>query len=294
MQEVAEREADERRHEDSLTDHELDAIEHHVPIRAVAIFEVIRREGRIELHRPLAALAMSGVLAGLALGLSILAQGLLRSHLPDTGWRPLVEGFGYSFGFLIVILGQMQLFTENTIKAVCPVLDEFSGAMALLLVRLWGVVLVSNIVGAVAMGGVLWLTRGHQPEVFAAMRAISVHALSYGFGETLLRGVGAGWLVAALVWMMPNAGDARAFVIVVVTWLIAIAGFAHIVAGATEASLLWFAGEVGAVVALAGFLLPAALGNLLGGAVFFTILAWVQIRSELKGEGAEMARIFRS
>lgn len=291
--EVALREADEKRHADSLTEHELEAIEDHVQIRAVAIFEVIRREGKTELHRPAAALLMSGLVAGMALGLSVHAQGLLRARLPDADWRPLIDGFGYSFGFLIVILGQMQLFTENTIKAVCPVLDDLRGRMLLRLGRLWLLVLLANVAGAVATGAALWLTRGYQPEVWAAMRAISHHALSYGAGETFLRAVAAGWLVAALVWMMPNADGARPLVIVAITWLIAASELAHVVAGATEASLLWFAGEVETGRALAGFLLPAALGNLAGGTVLFTILAWVQIRTELKGEGAAVAEGLR-
>lgn len=285
--------ADEGKHEDSLTDHEMQAIEDHAPIRAVAIFESIRREGRMELHRPANALTMSGFVAGLAIGLSVLSEGLLRTHLPPADWRPLVENLGYSVGFLIVILGQMQLFTENTIKAVCPVLDDTSPAMLARLARLWGLVLGSNVAGAATFGAVLWLTQHYQPEVWNAMRDISRHAVGFGWGETLLRGVGAGWLVAALVWIMPNAGDGRASVIIVITYLIALADFAHVVAGATEASLLVLAGDLGALQAIGGFLLPALIGNLLGGSVFFTILAWVQIRTELAGEETDLVSRFR-
>lgn len=285
--------ADEDKHEDSLTDHEMEAIEDHTPIRAVAIFESIRREGRMALYRPTSALAMSGFVAGLALGLSVLFEGLLRSYLPPADWRPLVENFGYSIGFLIVILGQMQLFTENTIKAVCPVLDDPSPGMVMRLARLWGLVLGTNLAGAAVFGATLWLTQDYQPEVWQAMRDISLHAVDYGWGEIVLRGIGAGWLVAALVWMMPNAGDARALVIIVMTYLIALADFAHVIAGMTEASLLVLSGNLGLVAAVAGFLLPATIGNLLGGAVFFTILTWVQIRTELQGEDADLVKAFR-
>lgn len=285
-----ERHAEEDKHEDSLTDHEMQAIEDHAPIRAVAIFESIRREGRMELHRPATALVMSAYVAGLALGLSVLSEGLLRTHLPDVKWRPLVENVGYSVGFLIVILGQMQLFTENTIKALCPVLDDTSPAMVARLVRLWGIVLLANVAGAATFGAVLWMTQGFQPEVFTAMRDISLHAASFGWGEIVLRGIGAGWLVATLVWIMPNAGDNRAPIIILITYLIALADFAHVVAGTTEAALLVLAGDLGALSAIGGFLLPALIGNLLGGSVFFTILAWVQIRTELAGEEAQIAR----
>ena len=286
--------ADEEKHEDTLTESEIEAIEDHAPIRPVAIFESIRREGRMELHRPNVSLLLSGYVAGLALGLSVLSEALLRTHLPEAEWRPLVENFGYSFGFLIVILGQMQLFTENTIKAVCPVLDAPSSDMLARLMRLWTLVLVSNLAGAATFGAVLWFTRSYQPEVWEAMRDISLHAMDPGWGETMMRGVGAGWLVAALVWMMPNAGDGRALVIVGMTYLIALADFAHVVAGTTEASLLVFSGDLGLPSALGGFVLPALIGNLLGGTVFFTILAWGQIRTELAGEGDPLMQPFRN
>lgn len=288
-----ERQAQEEKHKASLTDHEMEAIEDHTPIRAVAIFEAIRREGRMELHRPFNALAASGFVAGVALGLSVLSLGLLRSLLPVTDWRPLLESFGYSVGFLIVILGQMQLFTENTIKAVCPVLDDPSRAMLFRLMRLWALVLGFNMAGAGTFGAVLWMTQNYQPEVWSAMREISLHAVSFGWGETVLRGIGAGWLVAALVWMTPNAGDSRASVIVLITYLIAVADFSHVVAGTTEVSLLVLSGDLGALRAAGGYLLPAAIGNFLGGTVFFTILAWVQIRTELQGEEGGIVEAFR-
>ncbi len=268
-----------------LEAHEIETIEDQAPIRAVAIFEAIRREGRAELDRPAGALAMSGFVAGLALGLSVLAEGLLRRHLPASDWRPLIESLGYSVGFVVVILSQMQLFTENTIKAVCPVLDEFSGRMILRVLRLWGLVLGANLAGATVFGIVLFTTRGYQPEVWTAMHAVAAEALAHDAGETLLRGVGAGWLIAALVWMMPNAGDAKTAVIVLMTYLVGLAGFAHVVAGTVEAAILVLAGDRTLAAATAGFLLPAVCGNVLGGTVFFTVLTWVQIRTEFKGRG---------
>lgn len=269
-------------HNEALTTRERDALAEQEPMRAVAIFESIRREGRTELNRPLEALTMSGLVAGLALGFSVLAQALIHAQLPDTDWRILIDGFGYCFGFLLVILGQLQLFTENTIKAVCPVLDRPTLAVAARVARLWALVLGSNVAGAAAFGAALWLTRTSQPAIWEAVGELSRHALAHGFGETLLRGVGAGWLMAALVWMLPNAGGARSLVVVVVTYVIVLAGFSHVVAGATEAAVLVLMGERSLASALGGYILPSALGNLLGGTVLFTVLVWVQIRNELK------------
>ncbi len=273
----------EARQSGKLEDHEIENIEDQAPIRAVAIFEAIRREGRTELDRPVSALTASGFVAGIALGLSVLAQGLFRRHLPDTEWRPLIESLGYSVGFLVVILSQMQLFTENTIKAVCPVLDEFCGRMIRRLLRLWGLVLGANLAGAITFAIVLFATRTYQPAIWTAIHEIAREGVGFGVSETLLRGIGAGWLIAALVWMMPNAGDAKSFVIVLMTYLVALAGFAHVVAGTVEATIVVLAGDRSAVSVISGFVFPAAIGNVLGGTVFFTVLTWVQIRNEFLG-----------
>ncbi|WP_121062621.1 formate/nitrite transporter family protein [Chachezhania antarctica] len=269
-------------HDEALTSQEQDALEDQAPIRAVAIFEAIRREGRTELYRPLGALAMSGLVAGMAMGFSVLLQSLLRSHLPDTEWRPLIDSFGYCFGFLLVILGQLQLFTENTIKAVCPVLDHPSLTVFLRLGRLWSIVLVTNVVGAACFGAALWLSKDVQPEIWQTAYELSQKAVSYGFTETLLRGIGAGWLVAALVWMRPTTGSVQPMIIVLITYVIALAGFTHVVAGTTEAAFLVLEGDRTVGEAVFGYIVPAMLGNLLGGSLIFTMLVWVQIRNELR------------
>lgn len=273
-----------KKHEDVLTDNEIDAIERHSPIRAVAIFEVIRRDGEQELDRPPSALALSGLIAGLALGLSVLSEALFRQYLPDAGWRPLVENLGYSVGFLIVILGQMQLFTENTITAVCPVLDTRRLRFLMRLLRLWAIVLAANLVGASLFGLILHATRGYQPETWQAVVELSDHALGFGWVETMLRGVGAGWLIAVLVWTMPNAEEAKPYIIILITYLIALADFSHVVAGTVEAAVVVLAGHVTVADAVTGFVVPSLIGNLLGGTVFFTLLAWAQIRTELLDE----------
>lgn len=270
-----------RKHEAPFEDHELEEIESRAPARAPVIFETIRRMGDEELQRPTSSLLVSGLLAGVALGLSVLAEGLLRRHLPDTEWRPLVENFGYTIGFLVVILGQLQLFTENTITAVCPVLDAPRPRIFVALLRLWGLVLIANVAGASIFGVLLHITSPMQPEVWTAILDLSRHALDFGWFETMTRAIGAGWLIALLVWVMPNAANSKPVMIIIITYLIALADFSHIVAGTTEAMIVVLAGEIAPGEALVDFMLPAFIGNLLGGSVFFTFLAWAQIRVEL-------------
>jgi formate/nitrite transporter FocA (FNT family) len=258
--------------------HEIEAVQ---PIRAPVIFEAIRRQGKEELDRPVSSLALSGLVAGITLGLSVLSEAILRSMLPDVGWRPLVENLGYSIGFLAVILGQMQLFTENTITAVCPVLDEPRLAVWGRLFRLWSIVFSTNILGAILFAWVLPLSGALSPEVKAAFLELSEHALSFSWNETMLRGIGAGWLIATLVWVMPNAHDGKVAIIILITYLIALADFSHVIAGTTEAATLVIAGQLSAWDAGWNFVLPALIGNVIGGTVLFTLLTWGQIRTEL-------------
>jgi formate/nitrite transporter FocA (FNT family) len=221
------------------------------------------------------------MVAGFAIGFSLLGEALLRIHLPDAPWRPLVENFGYSIGFLIVILGQMQLFTENTITPVCSVLETPTRTMMNCLARIWSVVFLSNVVGATGFAGFVLWSGAFDPELLAAMLDISDHATGFGWWETVTRGIIAGWLIAALVWLMPSLQGARALVIILITWLIALGDFAHVVAGSAEAMLLALEGAKSFEQATLGFIVPAFLGNVLGGSALFTILVWGQIRAEM-------------
>src|SRR5512142_606227 len=114
--------------------------------RAAVVYEAIRREGEDELRRPSSALFWSGLAAGLSMGFSFVAESLLRAGLPDTPARPLIAKLGYSVGFLIVILGRQQLFTENTLTPILPLLQEKSLKAFLNVLRLWAVVLLANLV----------------------------------------------------------------------------------------------------------------------------------------------------
>src|SRR4051794_6088683 len=115
-------------------------------ISAQVVHEAIRFEGEEELDRPTPALFWSGLAAGLTMGLSLAAHGLLRAAAADMPWRTLVESFGYTLGFVFVVAGRQQLFTENTLTPVLPVLRDWSRLPDL--ARLWTVVLLANLVGA--------------------------------------------------------------------------------------------------------------------------------------------------
>src|ERR1700751_607017 len=130
-----------------ITEREAEHVEERASPRTPVIYEVVRRLGEEEMARPAISLWWSGVAAGLSISFSLLAQAILQTHLPDAPWRPLVSSLGYSVGFIMVVLARQQLFTENTITAVLPVMAEFNLDNIWKLGRMWGIVLLANFAG---------------------------------------------------------------------------------------------------------------------------------------------------
>lgn len=245
--------------------------------------EVIRLEGERELERSTGALAWSGLAAGLAMGFSLVAQGVLHHGLPDAPWRPLVSSLGYSAGFLIVILGSQQLFTENTLRVIVPLLSRRDGATLGNVARLWVVVLAANLVGALVFAWIAARTELFDAGTRHAFTELSRMAMEPDFGLTLLRGIFAGWLIALMVWMLPAARTAHLWVIVIVTWLVGAAHLAHVVAGAVEAFYLSALGEQSWGESLGGFVLPALIGNVIGGTGLVAALNHAQAVTGARG-----------
>ncbi|MBD3665118.1 formate/nitrite transporter family protein [Sulfitobacter aestuariivivens] len=246
------------------------------------IYEVIRREGEEELERTKRSLIWSGIAAGMLISLSVLGEAIFRTYLPDTPSRYLIENLGYSLGFLAVIMGRMQLFTENTITTVLPVMQNRTLAAFGAMMRLWGIVLGANVVGAFGAAALIAYTPAIPAELIPAIVALSEHATGMPMGESFWRAIPAGVIVALIVWMLPQADASAFFLILVFTWLIAAGDFTHIVAGSVEMAVLILQGDLGAYDAIFGFFLPVLTGNIIGGTLIFTLVAWGQVRDDIE------------
>jgi formate/nitrite transporter FocA (FNT family) len=255
---------------------EEDALRRSAP-RAAVVFEAIRLEAVEELERKNPALFWSGLAAGLSMGFSFIAEALLQSALPDTAWRPLISKFGYSVGFLIVILGRQQLFTENTLTPVVHVLRERRLAVLLDALRLWGVVLAANILATMIFGVGLYLADVFDARQSIALQSVAGSAVVGGFRETFLSAILAGWLIALMVWLLPVAETARVAVVVIITWLVGLGGFSHIIAGSTHVFYALAADITTLAAALGSFFLPTLFGNIIGGVAFVAALNYAQV-----------------
>jgi formate/nitrite transporter FocA (FNT family) len=261
---------------------ERQAVEEQSRPNAALIHETIRAEGESELERTASALLLSGVAAGLSMGFSLVTEGLLQARLPDAPWRELVSNFGYTIGFLIVVLGRQQLFTENTLTPILPLLHNRDAGTLGRVLRLWALVLIANIVATWVIAAVLAHTDVFTPDVKAAFSEISRHAIAEPFGTTFLKGIFAGWLIALMVWLLPGAGSARLIVILIITYVVALGGFAHIIAGSVDAFYLVETGAATWGDYLWRFFTPTILGNVVGGVTLVAVLNYGQVAREIQ------------
>jgi formate/nitrite transporter FocA (FNT family) len=270
--------------QEGLTRQETKAAKERRRLRAAVVYEIIRLEGDAELARGFPALWWSALAAGLSIGFSVLSQAMLEAALKGVPGASMMADFGYCVGFLIVILARQQLFTENTLTAVLPVMvrKDWSGILDVL--RLWGIVLLGNVVGCFVFAAFLAYSGALSPGIADAVVDIGRHMMANSPLEMFVKGIAAGWLIAALVWMLPSAEGTEIFVITLITYIIALGDFTHIIAGSVEAIYMWLIGEESFLGIAGGFFLPTLLGNVAGGTVLFALISYAQVREELEGQ----------
>lgn len=269
-----------------LTAQEVKDVEKRGTPRAAVVYETVREEGEFEMSRTISALAWSGLAAGLSMGFSMVSEGLLQNHLPDAEWRPLVSKFGYSIGFLIVILGRQQLFTENTLTVILPLLLRKDLKTLFCVARLWTTVFLANVVGAFIFAYVIAHTNIFSEDVRHTFTEIGREAMMGDWTTIFLRAIFAGWLIALMVWLLPAAETARVWIIIIMTYWVALGGYAHIIAGSVETFFAALNGAADWSSVFGNWMLPTLLGNIIGGTSLVAVLAHAQVVNEKAKETA--------
>ncbi|MRT14211.1 hypothetical protein GJV07_18180 [Enterobacteriaceae bacterium RIT711] len=272
-------ESDEKDHGEKI---EVD--EEQLPSRAMAIHEHIRQDGEKELERDAMALFWSAVAAGLSMGASLLAKGIFHVNLEGVPGSFLLENLGYTFGFIIVIMARQQLFTENTVTAVLPVMHKPTGSNFLLLMRLWGMVLLGNIIGTGLAAYAFEYMPIFDEETRDAFVSIGMDVMHNTPGEMFANAIISGWIIATMVWMFPSAGAAKIVVIIIMTWLVALGDLTHIVVGSVEILYLVFNGTIHWSEFFWPFALPTLAGNICGGTFIFALISHAQIRNDMSNK----------
>ena len=254
---------------------------------AKEVHRAVRDEGEEEVNRPAASLLWSGLAAGFAINASLLAEAALHDSIGDTPWRTLVVSLGYPIGFVIVILGRMQFFTESTITAMLPLVTRPSMWTLKRTLRLWALVILANLAGT----ALTTLALTHLPMLDASLRegmvSVSEVILRHDAASTFWTAIPAGFMIASIAWMLPNAREQSFLVIFAVTYAVGVTGLSHSVVGSAEAFTLLWSGHIDLARALLVQIAPAVIGNLVGGAGLFAVLAHGQVRPEMPDGGAD-------
>ncbi|WP_321924313.1 formate/nitrite transporter family protein [Paraburkholderia guartelaensis] len=266
-----------------LDDSQREQAANHATPHPLVIHEIVREEGETAIGRTFAALTWSALAAGMSMGFSFLVQAIVESALPETNWRHLVSSLGYTLGFVFVILGRQQLFTESTLTAVLPVLMRRDLKTLGRTLRLWSIVLLFNLVGTAMFAAMLQFKGVFPPGVGTALANVARTPFSGDFGVTLVRGVFAGWLIALMVWLLPSARSARLLTILLVTYTVGICGLAHVIAGSAEAAYAVMTGVAKVSDYFLVFLLPTLVGNMIGGIAMVAIVNHAAIAPEIAG-----------
>ena len=267
--------------EPHLSEEENREVEERSPPKAKVVHAAVVKQGEDELERPLGSLFWSGLAAGIAIMASLSAEAAIHMRLPDAEWSELVAAFGYSLGFIIVILGRMQLFTEHTTVAVLPLMRERTVANLKRTLRLWSIVFVGNILGAAIIAAACVYLRLQSEEMTQAMVDVSAKLYDKGPLEMLLQAIPAGFIIASVAWIRSAADDSSFWIVLVLTYAIAACGFTHVIAGAAEAFFLLWTGNADPAWVFGTFLLPALAGNIIGGTGLFAMLAHAQVKEEI-------------
>ncbi len=273
-----------------LSHAERAAINEQSHANAALIHETIRADGESELKRTVLALLLSGFAAGLSMGFSLVVQGVLQANLPDAPWRPLIASFGYTVGFLIVVLGRQQLFTENTLTPILPLLHNRNGQTLARVLRLWSLVLLANIAATWTFAFVLAHSSVFETGVEKAFSDIGAQVFRGFFGATFIRSVFAGWLIALMVWILPAVGSARPFIIIIITYVVSIAGLSHLIAGSVDAFYAVETGEASWSDYAMRFFLPTFIGNVVGGVALVAGLNYGQVAPQLRDPSPEAGK----
>jgi formate/nitrite transporter FocA (FNT family) len=272
--------------ETPISEEEVEEVEKRERPRAAVIFETIRREGEDSYERASASLFWSAVAAGGSMTFSMITMGVIQAHLPDSPWRHLVASFGYTIGFLIVILGRQQLFTENTLTPLLPIFYEPERRRFRQTARLWAVILAGNLAAALCTAAFVAFSGAFPDDTLKSFDELARAATQHPFGVLFVKAIFAGWLIALMVWLLPLAETSAVFVIVILTYVVAAADFGHIIAGSVEA----FFGAWRSAISwtdVVAFIIPTLLGNCVGGVAFVAAISTAEIASEHKELGRD-------
>ena len=251
---------------------------------ATEIYEQVAKNAKEELKRSTVSLAISGLTGGIFMGLSALGVGIALAHLGSGSTAFVVSRMFYPLGFIVVILGRSQLFTENTLYPVALVLTEPKEIWNTL--RLWATVLPSNVAGAFLFACLAGLTHAMAPEIVQAMAGLGLTAVHEPASTIFWSGVVGGWIIATAAWLVSGSHSITGSVMIIwaLTFVVGLGNFAHCIATSGEILTAVLTHQL-PWAAYPEWLGPAVAGNICGGVIMVTLLEYGQAVLSKSSEG---------
>lgn len=241
------------------------------------IYEQVSRNARRELQRPKNALALSGIVGGLTMGLTGLSVSVVSASLGHSPWADFVSLLFYPMGFMAVILGRGQLFTENTLYPIALILAERRHVWSTL--RLWSIVFPCNIAGAFLFALLAARTKALRPDTLHAMVQLGAEAAAPGMRHVFWSAVVGGWIIAMVAWLVSGSHSITGSMAVIwaLTFIVGLGHFAHCIATSGEilAAVLSHAVTPGGYLR---WIFAATGGNISGGVLLVTLLEYGQVK----------------
>lgn len=247
------------------------------------IVEAATEAGERRLRRLNVAHALTALIGGLAVSFGAGAMAWTAGPwLPSLGTSraELLGAVAFPIGFIILLIGKGELFTENFFVPVVGVM-EGNGTVRELL-ELWTYTLFFNLVGAAIFAALVTRPGVFGADAKAFMIQYATTKVHWPFTEAFVKGIFAGWLMTVLTWLILAADTigARMVIIWIVGFLIVAGHFNHVVISAAEIFMaIWLHAPISWPTWLENNFVPALIGNLVGGVIFVTLLGWVQAHS---------------
>jgi formate/nitrite transporter FocA (FNT family) len=243
---------------------------------AEEIYEQVSSNAKQELKRTSTALAISGFAGGTFMGLSALGTAIALAMLGSSPGAQMISRMFYPLGFIVVIVGRAQLFTENTLYPVALVLAEKRELWNTL--RLWCVVLPANVLGALAFATLASLTPALGPGIVHALAQLGLDATQHTAAAIFWSGVMGGWIIALAAWLVSSSHSITGSVMIIwmLTFVVGLGNFAHCIATSGEIFVTILT-HGAAWSAFPRWFAPAVLGNICGGVGMVTLLEYGQV-----------------
>ena len=243
------------------------------------------QEGSRRLGRGSAGLAATGVIGGVDVMIGIMAltvvSGALAVALPEQ-IAHIGGSLAFGVGFVLIILGRSELFTENFLVPIAPVLRRLAPVSSV--ARLWAITAAANLVGIFVLAAIFTRAGLVPPETLDAAGTIADTFAERDFVAALLSAIVAGTVMTLFTWLSTavELDIGRIFIALIIGFVLAAPSLNHAIVSFGEMSFGLLAGTTSAAawVDLAQNFPVAVLGNLIGGLGFVTLARVLQVRGE--------------